>query len=330
MTGIAAPPNATRDRPYRALSGWWALGIALVCLLLSGPTLLGGIGLVLARGPSGVALALVAAAIGAAGLVLLAGLLTNRPRQAAVLTLFGRYHGTIARDGFWWRNPLTAVARISLATEAHETKIITVNDLMGNPITIAAAAIWRVQDAARATFDVGNYRDFVALQAEAALRNIASTRPYDHEEAEQLGDETGQGLSEAKRRLAEKATRVASLRADRDAIHGDLIAELGQRVTVAGVVVEDVRITHLAYAPEIAGAMLKRQQAGAIIAARRQIVEGAVGIVRDTIARLEQPENGRPGIVFDDAGRAGMAQNMLIMIVGDREATPVVSVGVKG
>lgn len=197
---------------------------------------------------------------------------------------------------------------------------------MGNPITIAAAAIWRVQDAARATFDVSDYREFVSLQAEAALRNIASTRPYDHEEAEILGEEAG----DAKKRLAEKAQRVASLRADREAIHGDLIAELGQRVAMAGVVVEDVRLTHLAYAPEIAGAMLKRQQAGAIIAARRQIVEGAVAIVRDTITRLEEPENGRPGIAFDDASRAAMAQNMLIMIVGDREATPVVSVGTKG
>ena len=140
----------------------------------------------------------------------------------------------------------------------------------------------------------------------------------------------GQEAGHAKRRLAEQASRVASLRADRDAIHAELIAELGERVAVAGVVVEDVRLTHLAYAPEIAGAMLKRQQAGAIISARRQIVEGAVAIVRDTITRLEQPEDGRPGIVFDDQSRASMAQNMLIMIVGDREATPVVSVGSQG
>ena len=320
-----AEASVTGDKPYRALNGWWALGLAILCLVLGAPAFLGGIGLVLARGPVGGVFAGVAAGAILAALVLLAGLLTLRPRQAAVLTLFGRYHGTIARDGFWWRNPLTAVAKVSLATEAQETKIITVNDLMGNPITIAAAAIWRVQDAARATFDVGSYRDFVSLQAEAALRNIASTRPYDHEEAENLGHEAG----DAKRRLAEKATRVASLRADRDAIHADLIAELGQRVALAGVVVEEVRITHLAYAPEIAGAMLKRQQAGAIIAARRQIVEGAVAIVRDTITRLEQPEDGRPGISFDDQGRASMAQNMLIMIVGDREATPVVSVGTK-
>ncbi|UMY18302.1 SPFH domain-containing protein [Methylobacterium organophilum] len=323
MTGPATAPHATQDVPYRALNGWWALLLSLPCLAFGALFFLGGLGTLLGRGSSGVAFLGVAVLAGLTGLVLLAGLITLKPRQAAVLTLFGRYHGTIARDGFWWRNPLTAVAKVSLATEAQETKIITVNDLMGNPITIAAAAIWRVQDAARATFDVGSYRDFVSLQAEAALRNIASTRPYDHEEAENLGQEAG----DAKRRLAEKATRVASLRADRDAIHADLIGELGQRVGVAGVIVEDVRLTHLAYAPEIAGAMLKRQQAGAIIAARRQIVEGAVGIVRDTIARLEQPEDGRPGIPFDEQGRASMAQTMLIMIVGDREATPVVSVG---
>lgn len=320
-----AAASVTQDVPYRALNGWLALGLAIPCLALAALTFLGGGVLVLGRGNAGSVFLFVSAGALAAGIVLLAGLITLKPRQAAVLTLFGRYHGTIARDGFWWRNPLTAVAKVSLATEAQETKIITVNDLMGNPITIAAAAIWRVQDAARATFDVGSYHEFVSLQAEAALRNIASTRPYDHDEAENVGEQAG----DAKRRLAEKATRVASLRADRDAIHADLIAELGQRVALAGVVVEDVRITHLAYAPEIAGAMLKRQQAGAIIAARRQIVEGAVAIVRDTIRRLEQPEDGHSGIVFDDQGRASMAQNMLIMIVGDREATPVVSVGTK-
>ncbi len=323
MTG-GTDSRATRDRPYRGINGWWALILALICLLLAAPTFLGGIGMVLARGRSGFGIAAFAVGAAIAAGVLLFGLVTIKPRQAAVLTLFGRYRGTLARDGLWWRNPLTAVTKVSLATEAQETKIITVNDLMGNPITIAAAAIWRVADAAAATFDVGNYQAFVSLQAEAALRNIAASRPYDHDEAEQL---TEQGAGEAKRRLAERATRVASLRADRDAIHADLIAELGSRVAVAGIVVEEVRITHLAYAPEIAGAMLKRQQAGAIIAARRQIVEGAVAIVRDTIARLEQPEDGRPGIAFDDQGRASMAQNMLIMIVGDREATPVVSVG---
>jgi regulator of protease activity HflC (stomatin/prohibitin superfamily) len=321
VTAVRETPAAAGDRPYRALDGWLAFLLALGCLALAGLVILGAL---LGGRSAGAALPLAPLAL-IAGLVLLAGLSTVRPRQAAVLTLFGRYRGTIARDGFWWRNPLTAVTKISLATEAQETKIITVNDLMGNPITIAAAAIWRVQDAARATFDVGSYREFVSLQAEAALRNIASTRPYDHAEAEDLAEEAG----DARKRLAEKATRVASLRADRDAIHADLIAELGARVDVAGVVVEDVRLTHLAYAPEIAGAMLKRQQAGAIIAARRQIVEGAVAIVRDTIARLERPEDGRPGIAFDESSRAAMAQNMLIMIVGDREATPVVSVGTK-
>ena len=325
VTESSLPPRATQDVPYRALGGWWALGLALGCLAIAGFSFLGGLGTVSDDGLLGPLLVLLTPAAFIVAVVLLKGLVTIRPRQAAVLTLFGRYHGTISKDGLWWRNPLTAVTKVSLATEAQETKIITVNDLMGNPITIAAAAIWRVQDAARATFDVGSYRDFVSLQAEAALRNIAASRPYDHEEAENLGEEAG----DAKKRLAQQATRVASLRADREAIHADLIAELGTRVALAGVVVEDVRLTHLAYAPEIAGAMLKRQQAGAIIAARRQIVEGAVAIVRDTITRLEAPEDGRPGIAFDDAGRAAMAQNMLIMIVGDREATPVVSVGTK-
>lgn len=319
-------PRATQDVPYAAMGGWWALGLALLCLGFGALSFLGGLGALVGDGALGVVLVLLAPVAIIAAIVLLKGLVTIRPRQAAVLTLFGRYHGTIAKDGLWWRNPLTAVTKVSLATEAHETKIITVNDLMGNPITIAAAAIWRVRDAARATFDVSDYREFVSLQAEAALRNIASTRPYDHEETENLGEEAGA----AKKQLAAQAARVASLRADRDAIHGELIGELGQRVAVAGVEVEEMRLTHLAYAPEIAGAMLKRQQAGAIIAARRQIVEGAVAIVRDTIDRLEKPQDGHPGIAFDDAGRAAMAQNMLIMIVGDREATPVVSVGTKG
>ena len=316
-------PEPTRDRAYPALGGWWALILALVCLGFGALAFFGGIGIVAQFGAVGAVLVLLAPVSFITGIVLLIGLVTIKPRQAAVITLFGKYSGTIAKDGLWWRNPLTAVTKVSLATEAQETKTITVNDLMGNPITIAAAAIWRVQDAARATFDVGSYREFVWLQAEAALRQIASTRPYDHGEAEQIAEEA----DGAQKALAERATAVASLRADRDAIHAELIEELGKRVGVAGVVVEDMRLTHLAYAPEIAGAMLKRQQAGAIIAARRQIVEGAVSIVRDTIEKLERDDHGRPGIAFDEAGRASMAQNMLIMIVGDREATPVVSVG---
>lgn len=315
----------TTDRPYEAKSGWAMLLAGVAGLLLFMLSLLEIFGIVHLLGTHGpIQFAVPAILLPASGFVL-AGVTILQPRQAMVLTWFGSYLGTFGKPGIWWINPLTGGHIVSTAVHSDETKTITVNDLVGNPITIAALFVWRVEDAARATFDVPQYESFVTMQAEAALRHIASTRPYDEAEVEQAKEaaKIDPGVEAPPR----EAANVPSLRSNRDAVNEELIKELETRAAAAGVVVDEVRLTHLAYAPEIAGAMLKRQQAGALVAARRLMVEGAVGIVMDTIEKLEAPAEGKKAIRFDDDRRATMAQNLLVMVVGDREATPVLNVG---
>ncbi len=319
------PVDPTTDRPYEAKSGWLMLLVGFAGLALAVGSLLEIFGVVQVLGIRGPALVAVPVVLVVASLFALAGVTILQPRQALVLTWFGSYLGTFAKPGIWWVNPLTGSQVVSTAVHSHETKTITVNDLVGNPITIAALFVWRVEDAARATFDVPRYESFVTMQAEAALRHIASTRPYDQSEVEQA-KEAAQADPKTEAPQAE-ASSVPSLRGNRDAVNEDLIKELGIRAAAAGVVVDEVRLTHLAYAPEIAGAMLKRQQAGALVSARRLMVQGAVGIVMDTIEKLETPADGKKAIKFDDERRATMAQNLLVMVVGDREATPVLNVG---
>ncbi len=324
-TAGARSVEPTTDRPYDAKSGWVMLLAGLAGLLLTVLSILEIFGIVHLAGVRGPALIAVPAILLVGSLFLLAGVTILQPRQAVVLTWFGSYLGTFGKPGIWWINPLTGSQTVSTAVHSHETKTITVNDLVGNPITIAALFVWRVEDAARATFDVPRYESFVTMQAEAALRHIASTRPYDEAEVEQAKEAAR--IDPATESLPREASAVPSLRSNRDAVNEELIKELGTRAAAAGVVVDEVRLTHLAYAPEIAGAMLKRQQAGALVAARRLMVEGAVGIVMDTIQKLESPADGKKAITFDDDRRATMAQNLLVMVVGDREATPVLNVG---
>ncbi|MFD3723244.1 SPFH domain-containing protein [Streptomyces sp. NPDC058674] len=233
-------------------------------------------------------------------LVALTGLNTVAPGEARVVQLFGRYRGTLRADGLRWVNPLTSREKISTRVRNHETAVLKVNDAYGNPIELAAVVVWRVEDTARAVFEVDDFTEFVETQTEAAVRHIAIEYPYDaHEEG---------GLS---------------LRGNAEEITEKLAVELRTRVDAAGVHIIESRFTHLAYAPEIASAMLQRQQAGAVVAARKQIVEGAVGMVELALTRLQEED-----IVELDAERkAAMVSNLMVVLCGDRAAQPVLNTG---
>ncbi|KJY31801.1 SPFH domain-containing protein [Streptomyces katrae] len=237
-----------------------------------------------------------------ASVMAMSGLNTVAPGEARVVQLFGRYRGTIRTDGLRWVNPLTSREKISTRVRNHETAVLKVNDAYGNPIELAAVVVWRVADTARAVFEVEDFTEFVETQTEAAVRHIAIEYPYDaHEEG---------GLS---------------LRGNAEEITEKLAAELATRVEAAGVEIIESRFTHLAYAPEIASAMLQRQQAGAVVAARKQIVEGAVGMVELALTRLAEEEI--VDLDLDPERKASMVSNLMVVLCGDRAATPVINTG---
>jgi regulator of protease activity HflC (stomatin/prohibitin superfamily) len=228
------------------------------------------------------------------------GLFTVQPNQAVVLVLFGTYVGTVRDAGWWWTNPFNLKKRISLRVRSLNGHMIKVNDKAGNPVEIAAVVVWRVRDTAEATFDVEDYEAFVSVQSETAVRHLASQYPYDAEDHEGL-----------------------SLRGSTDKVSESLREELQARLRQAGVDVIEARLSHLAYAAEIAGAMLQRQQAAAIIAARQRIVDGAVGMVEMALARLKNNNV----IELDDDRKAAMVSNLLVVLCGERAATPVLNAG---
>jgi regulator of protease activity HflC (stomatin/prohibitin superfamily) len=232
--------------------------------------------------------------------VLYAGFFTLQPNAAAVLLLFGAYKGTVRVAGFHWANPLFSKLKISLRTRNFNTDMLKVNDQRGNPTEIAAVVVWRVQNTAQAKFDVDDYQDYVHIQSESALRHLASRYPYDT-----------------------TADNELSLRGSMDEVSRGLQEELQERLIKAGVIVEEARLSHLAYAPEIAGAMLRRQQAEAIIAARKRIVEGAVGMVEMALEMLEEKKT----VQLDDERRAAMVSNLLVVLCGEQGAQPVVNAG---
>jgi regulator of protease activity HflC (stomatin/prohibitin superfamily) len=222
------------------------------------------------------------------------------PGRTSVVQFFGHYIGTVTRPGFWWVAPLTVRRRVSLRVRNFETHQLKVNDADGSPVEIAAIVVWQVADTAKAVYAVDDYFDFVSVQAESALRHVATSHPYD--------DPTGAGTS---------------LRGSTDQVVADLARELAQRVQIAGVEIVEVRISHLAYAQEIAQAMLRRQQASAVVAARQRIVDGAVGMVESALARLSAD-----GIIeLDDERRAAMVSNMLVVLCSDHATQPVVNTG---
>ncbi len=276
-----------------ALSGWVALPLLLgftlwIAWSIMAPVILRG------AEPG------IAGILGVPLVVFLAkGFLVLEPNKAAVMTFFGKYAGSVRLDGFFWVNPFYSKSRISLRAHNLNTPTLKVNDLAGNPIEVAAVIVWRVYDTARATFDVEDYIDYVTMQSESAVRQVVSERYYD-------GDEAGGN----------------SLRGDLDTVARMLVESIQAHCALAGLEILEARISHLAYASEIAGAMLRRQQAVAVVAARTQIVEGAVSMVKLGIDRLESE-----GVVeLSPADRVRLITNLMTVLVGDSETQPVVSV----
>ncbi|WP_096626418.1 SPFH domain-containing protein [Calothrix sp. NIES-3974] len=234
----------------------------------------------------------------------LSGFFSVEPNQAVVLVLFGKYMGTVREAGFWWTNPFASKRKLSLRVRNFNSKIIKVNDAEGSPIEIAAVVVWQVVDSAKSQFAVDDYQEFVAIQSETAIRALAIRYPYDTSNAPD-GKET------------------PSLRGIPDEIAQALQRELQARLQVTGVEVLEARLSHLAYAPEIAQMMLRRQQAKALIEARRQIVEGAVGIVNEALNRLSHEQT----LELDDERKASMINNLLVVLTSEQTAQPVINTG---
>ncbi|GGZ42000.1 membrane protein [Streptomyces inusitatus] len=276
-----------------------------LALLLGLVGLASGIALVVAgaaAAAAGLKVGLIVAgvAVGLAAVFAMGGLNMVAPGEARVVQLFGRYRGTIRTDGLRWVNPLTSREKISTRVRNHETAVLKVNDAYGNPIELAAVVVWRVEDTAQALFEVDDFMEFVSSQTEAAVRHIAIEYPYDAHEEDAL-----------------------SLRDNAEEVTETLATELRARVEAAGVHIIESRFTHLAYAPEIASAMLQRQQAGAVVAARRLIVDGAVGMVEEAIDRITE----RDIVELDTERKAAMVSNLMVVLCGDRSAQPVLNTG---
>jgi len=249
----------------------------------------------------GPALLVVSIILFVAYVLILPGFFTIQPNEAMVLILFGKYVGTVKKAGWHWANPFYTKKKISLRSRNINGDKIKVNDEMGNPIEIAAVIVWRVENTAEAVFDVDNYVDYVNVQSESALRHLAGMYPYDNTED----------------------SHTISLRGSADEVAEALKNELQQRLGKAGVIVEEARLSHLAYAPEIAAAMLQRQQAAAIISARQKIVEGAVGMVQMALNKLSED-----GIVeLDEEKKAAMVSNLLVVLCGEKSTQPVINTG---
>jgi regulator of protease activity HflC (stomatin/prohibitin superfamily) len=289
--------QSTEERPAATSSGFVYITIGLLGLLAAGA--------LLATRPMGPTLALFVGAFLLAAWCL-GGLYMLQPNQAALLLLFGSYRGSDRARGLRWANPFYSKTKISVRARNFNSEKLKVNDLRGNPIEIAATVVWRVDDTARASFEVENYEAYVLTQAESALRHLALSYAYDNLE------EPG----------ADTKTEV-TLRSGTEEVSSALRSELQQRFDQAGLVVVDAKLTHLAYAPEIAGTMLRRQQAEAVIAARTKIVQGAVGMVELALNGLAE----RGLLQLDDERRAAMVSNLLVVLCSDHDATPVINAG---
>lgn len=290
MSNPVASRTLVTEKPARAGNGYLMAVVGLA---------LGGLGmLMLTRGAPQIGIPL-----GLTGVFVMAGLYLLNPNQAAALTLFGAYTGSDRGAGLRWANPLSVKKRVSLRDRNLNAPVLKVNDQRGNPIEIAAVVVWRVRDTAQALFQVDDYEAYVRVQAEAAIRHLAASYAYDH------SDDSGE--------------EGVTLRGGQDAVAHALRAELQARFHDAGVDVIDAKISHLAYAPEIAQVMLRRQQAEAIIGARAKIVQGAVTMVETALQGLSE----RQIVVLDDERKAAMVSNLLVVLCSDRETQPVVNTG---
>lgn len=286
--------SVSGENPLQAVSGWsflvinfffFLLAIALVVVAVRGGN------------PEEAVLAAVLFFMGVTGS---RGFFTLQPNEAAVLLLFGAYKGTVRSPGFWFTNPFNQRLKISLRARNLNGEKLKVNDKRGNPIEIAAVVVWRVQDTAQAVFDVDNFENYVRIQSESAVRHVASSYVYDDGELNEL-----------------------TLRGGSDEVSAALTRELQERLIKAGVRVEEARLTHLAYAPEIAQAMLRRQQAEAVISARQKIVHGAVTMVEMALRELSE----KKVVNLDEERKAAMVSNLLVVLCGESEVHPVVNTG---
>jgi len=294
MTTLESPRTEELER--KTLSGYLMLAIGLTLLLAAVYFFLD----LRAIGPN---VLWVAMPLAIAGGMVLSGLYMLQPNEAGILLLFGKYVGTDRGGGLRWANPFYKKQKISLRAHNLASEKLKVNDKRGNPVEIAAAIVWRVWDTAQASFDVENYDQYVRIQAEAAVRHLASSYAYDE------GDDLTPG--------------EITLRAGQDRVAQSLIRELTDRFAQAGIAVEDAKLTHLAYAPEIAQVMLRRQQAEAIIAARSKIVHGAVSMVEMALNGLSE----RGIVQLDDERRAAMVSNLLVVLCAESEVQPVINTG---
>ena len=284
------PKTVIKEIEKVAVSGWGTLALLIPIFLLSLAAL------VILPPP----VKIVAAIVVMLDCFFLGGLFMVNPNEGRVLQLFGKYVGTVKNPGLRWANPLLMKKKISLRVRNFETSRMKVNDIDGNPIEIGAIVVWQVVDTAEASFQVDKYEEFVKIQSESAVRNLASQHPYDtHNEA------------------------AVSLRGHTQIISKQLCEEIQERLDQAGVAVQEARISHLAYAPEIAEAMLRRQQAGAVIAARTLIVEGAVGMVEMALEHLSRKNI----IELDNERKAAMVSNLLVVLCGESASKPVVNTG---
>lgn len=303
------------DRKLGAWNGYGVIGVLFVALLMSVSGLVSGNEAYVALGALGGGLIVL---IGA--LLIWPGLVVLNPNHSLICLFFGRYVGTEHRSGLWWVNPFYTRRKISRRLHTLECGPLKVNDAIGNPIDIAAVIIWRVDDAAKAMLEVSSYDDYVKAQSEAALRRLASIHPYDNIEIE---DSVLHGDT-LPAKEAGQARSAITLRYGGEEISESLQAEIASRMRPIGVAVEEARISHLAYASEIAGTMLRRQAAGAVVAARRLVVKGAVSIVEEALKELD-----RSGISegLDPERKAAMISNLLVVLVSDREVTPIINTG---
>lgn len=286
---------ANREQSTGALSGWVAL---LGTLLL----FFGGIVLLVSGIVQGGKVPFILSGIFGmlSGLIGFCGFFTLQPNEACVLILFGAYKGTVRESGFHWTNPFMSKRKISLRARNLNGDKLKVNDKVGNPIEIAAVVVWRVNDTAQAMFDVDDYNSYVRIQSETAVRHLANSYSYDNAEANEV-----------------------TLRGSAEEVSVNLRQELQERLAKAGVIVEEARLTHLAYAPEIASAMLRRQQAEAVIAARQKIVHGAVSMVEMALSELA----AKHVVHLDEERKAAMVSNLLVVLCGESEVHPVVNAG---
>ena len=285
--GHAGARVEINERPAWAISGWFGVLLVLICIGICIPLASSSV-------PGLMAIPIFVVVLIASSLTIV------QPGQTKVIRFFGNYVGTVRRPGLWWTVPLTDKRTLSVRVRNFETNHLKVNDADGNPVEIAAIVVWQVHDTAQAVYAVDSYTNFVQVQAEAALRHVATTLPYD--------DPSGEGRS---------------LRGSTDEIADQLAQEMAERMVIAGVQIVEVRISHLAYAPEIAQAMLRRQQATAVVAARSQIVEGAVGMVDMALARLDE----RGIVSLDEERKAAMVSNLMVVLCGDQPASPIVNTG---